>query len=125
LRGIGHSCGHNLIAICSVAAALAAGAAMTKFALPGKIVLFGTPAEEGGGGKIRLLDAGAYSDYKVDINLISHPGNVPDTALTRTNAYMSFKVEYFGKEAHAAGSSCLLFFLPIAGHFRLRETFAR
>lgn len=77
---------------------------MAKFSLSGKVILFGTPAEEGGGGKIRLLDAGAYSDYKVDINLISHPGNVPDAALTRTNAYVSFKVEYFGKEAHAAAS---------------------
>jgi amidohydrolase len=104
LKGIGHSCGHNLIAICSVAAALAAGAAMTKFSLPGKVVLFGTPAEEGGGGKIRLLDAGAYKDHNVDINLISHPGSVPDSALVRTTAYQNFKVEYFGKEAHAAAS---------------------
>jgi metal-dependent amidase/aminoacylase/carboxypeptidase family protein len=61
LKGIGHSCGHNLIAICSVGAALAAAAALTKFSLPGKVILFGTPAEEGGGGKIKLLDAGAYS----------------------------------------------------------------
>lgn len=104
MKGIGHSCGHNLIAICSVAAALAAGAAMTKFNIPGKVILFGTPAEEGGGGKIKLLDAGAYSDHNVDINLISHPGTVPDAALTRTNAYVSFRVEYFGKETHAAAS---------------------
>jgi metal-dependent amidase/aminoacylase/carboxypeptidase family protein len=75
---------------------------MTYFNLPGKVILFGTPAEEGGGGKIKLLDAGAYSDHKVDINLISHPGTVHDAALVRTNAYVSFKVEYFGKEAHAA-----------------------
>lgn len=104
LKGIGHACGHNLIAIVSTAAALAAAAAMTKFGLGGKVVLFGTPAEEGGGGKIKLLDAGAYSDHKVDINLISHPGNTEDAALVRTNAYKSFKVEYFGKEAHAAAS---------------------
>lgn len=104
LKGIGHSCGHNLIATCSLAGALAAGEAMTKFSIPGKIILYGTPAEEGGGGKIKLLDAGAYSDYKVDINLISHPGKVADCALMRTNAYMSFKVEYFGKEAHAAAA---------------------
>lgn len=77
---------------------------MAEFGLAGKIVLFGTPAEEGGGGKIQLLDAGAYSEHKVDINLISHPGIVPDAALVRTNAYVSFKVEYFGKEAHAAAS---------------------
>jgi metal-dependent amidase/aminoacylase/carboxypeptidase family protein len=68
------------------------------------VVLFGTPAEEGGGGKIKLLEAGAYSDHKVDINLISHPGIAPDAALVRTNAYANFKVEYFGKEAHAAAN---------------------
>lgn len=80
---------------------------MTKFRLGGKVVLFGTPAEEGGGGKIKLLEAGAFSDNKVDINLISHPGVTPDAALVRTNAYESFKVEYFGKEAHAAANPWL------------------
>ncbi|KAI9051872.1 hypothetical protein LZ554_004129 [Drepanopeziza brunnea f. sp. 'monogermtubi'] len=77
---------------------------MTKFSLPGKIILYGTPAEEEGGGKIKLLDAGAYADHKIDISLISHPGKVADCALMRTNAYVSFKVEYFGKEAHAAAA---------------------
>lgn len=58
----------------------------------------------GGGGKIKLLEAGAYSDNEVDINLISHPGVVSDTALMRTAAYTSFRVEYFGKESHAAAA---------------------
>lgn len=104
LRGIGHSCGHNLIAICSIGASLAVGSAMKKLGVRGKVVLFGTPAEEGGGGKIKLLDSGAYSDHKVDINLISHPGTVDDSVLVRTTAYHNFKVEYFGKEAHAAAA---------------------
>ena len=65
-------------------------------------MLFGTPAEEGGGGKIKLLKAGAYKDNAVDISLIVHPGTDPDAALLRTAAYSGFKVEYFGKEAHAA-----------------------
>ena len=77
---------------------------MTKFSIPGKVFLFGTPAEEGGGGKIRLLDAGAYKDHGVDINLISHPGKVSDSALVRTTAYQNYRIEYFGKEAHAAAS---------------------
>jgi metal-dependent amidase/aminoacylase/carboxypeptidase family protein len=80
------------------------GEAITKFSLPGKIVLFGTPAEESGGGKIKLLDVGAYSDHKVDVNLISHPGKTPDSVLVKMTAYVRFKVEYFGKEAHAAAS---------------------
>ncbi|RDW73498.1 peptidase m20 [Coleophoma cylindrospora] len=104
LRGIGHSCGHNLIAICSTGASLAVASAMKDLGVPGKVILFGTPAEEGGGGKIKLLDAGAYSDHKVDINLISHPGTVDDSVLVRTTAYHNFKVEYFGKEAHAAAA---------------------
>jgi metal-dependent amidase/aminoacylase/carboxypeptidase family protein len=68
------------------------------------VILFGTPAEEGGGGKIKLLDAGAYSDNKVDVSIMSHPGEVGDAALVRTAAYTRFKVEYFGKEAHAAAA---------------------
>jgi metal-dependent amidase/aminoacylase/carboxypeptidase family protein len=63
--------------------------------------------EIGGGGKIKLLEAGAYKDYDVDINLISHPGIVTDSALVRTSAYTMFKVEYFGREAHAAASPWL------------------
>ena len=59
-------------------------------------------ATEGGGGKLRLLDAGAYADHDVDISLIAHPGVTPDAALVRTAAYAGMKVEYFGKEAHAA-----------------------
>jgi metal-dependent amidase/aminoacylase/carboxypeptidase family protein len=75
---------------------------MQQHRLPGKVVLFGTPAEEGGGGKIRLLEAGAYRDHGVDISLITHPVASIDAALTRTAAYCTFKAEYFGKEAHAA-----------------------
>lgn len=107
LDGIGHACGHNLIATASVAGGLATAKIMEEYQLSGKVVVFGTPAEEGGGGKIKLLKAGAYRDYKVDINLISHPGITNDTALMRTSAYTAFKVEYFGREAHAAASPWL------------------
>ncbi|KAI1092681.1 hypothetical protein F5B19DRAFT_492100 [Rostrohypoxylon terebratum] len=107
LDGIGHACGHNLIATASVAGGLATAKIMEEYGLGGKVVMFGTPAEEGGGGKIKLLEAGAYRDYNVDINLISHPGITADTALMRTSAYTAFKVEYFGREAHAAASPWL------------------
>ncbi|KAI0398367.1 hypothetical protein F5Y17DRAFT_63 [Xylariaceae sp. FL0594] len=102
LEGIGHACGHNLIATASVAAGLATAEILARHALGGKVVLFGTPAEEGGGGKIKLLEAGAYRDHKVDVCLISHPGIVQNTAVMRTSAYTAFKVEYHGREAHAA-----------------------
>ena len=107
LVGIGHACGHNLIASTSVAAGLATAEVMRRHSLPGKAVLFGTPAEEGGGGKIRLVQSGAYKDHQVDISLISHPGITFDCALMRTSAYMRFRVEYFGREAHAAASPWL------------------
>lgn len=102
LKGIGHACGHNLIAITSVGAALATAQSLTQHHLCGSVILFGTPAEEGGGGKIKLLDAGAYKDHKVDVSLITHPGIDPDAALVRTAAYQAYFVEYHGKEAHAA-----------------------
>ncbi|KAK6430360.1 hypothetical protein LTR95_013486 [Oleoguttula sp. CCFEE 5521] len=102
LQGIGHACGHNLIAVSSLAAALAAAYVVERVGLSGKVVLFGTPAEEGGGGKIKLLHAGAYSDHAVDVSIMAHPGTSDDAALVRTAAYTSMKVEYHGKEAHAA-----------------------
>jgi metal-dependent amidase/aminoacylase/carboxypeptidase family protein len=77
---------------------------MEDYALAGKVVLFGTPAEEGGGGKIKLLDAGAYHDHGIDVSIMAHPGNVKDAALVSTSAYIRFKAEYFGKEAHAAAA---------------------
>lgn len=80
---------------------------MKKYAIAGKIVLFGTPAEEGGGGKIKLIQAGAYRDHAVDVSLMAHPGIVPDCALMRTSAYVGFRVEYFGREAHAAANPWL------------------
>jgi amidohydrolase len=107
LPGLGHACGHNLIATASLAAGLSTVSIMQRYSLKGKVVLFGTPAEEGGGGKIRLLKAGAYKDNGVDISLISHPGITHDGALTCTSAFMRFKAEYFGKASHAARSPWL------------------
>ncbi|KAK5994821.1 Xaa-Arg dipeptidase [Cladobotryum mycophilum] len=107
LPAIGHACGHNLIATASVVGAVATAEVMKRYNVAGKVVLFGTPAEEGGGGKIKLLKAGAYSDHKVDVSLISHPGIFPDAALMRTASYFQFKVEYFGRETHAAANPWL------------------
>ncbi|KAI1308054.1 hypothetical protein F5Y03DRAFT_109313 [Xylaria venustula] len=107
LDGIGHACGHNLIATASVAAGLAVAEVLRQGDLGGKVVLFGTPAEEGGGGKIKLLQAGAYREHKVDISLLSHPGITKNHALMRTSAYTAFQVEYFGREAHAAANPWL------------------
>lgn len=69
LPGIGHACGHNLIATSSIAAFLALSSAIANFGIPGRAQLLGTPAEENGGGKAKLIDAGAYEN--VDISLMA------------------------------------------------------
>ncbi|KAJ5818114.1 hypothetical protein N7474_003705 [Penicillium riverlandense] len=71
LPGIGHACGHNLIATASVTGFIALSYVTQKFGLPGRAQLLGTPAEEDGGGKIDLLEAGAYE--KANVSLMMHP----------------------------------------------------
>ncbi|KAL0576806.1 hypothetical protein V5O48_005176 [Marasmius crinis-equi] len=102
LPKIGHACGHNLIAITGVAVALGIKAVFEKFKLPGKIALLGTPAEEGGHGKVKLLDAGAYA--KMAACLMAHPAPGPRNTLSLTSclALRKIEAEYHGQTAHAA-----------------------
>lgn len=60
--GIGHGCGHNLIAASGCGVAIALKVALETHKIPGKIILLGTPAEEEGGGKIILLERGGYDE---------------------------------------------------------------
>ena len=78
---------------------------MRRRRLPGKIKIIGTPAEEGGGGKIRCLEAGAYRD--MDLSLISHPGILHNSPLVRTTAFTHLNASYYGRAAHAANSPWL------------------
>ncbi|KAG6017860.1 hypothetical protein E4U54_001774 [Claviceps lovelessii] len=105
LPNLGHACGHNLIAMVSLAAGLAAAEVMCRHHLPGKIKIIGTPAEEAGGGKIRCLEAGAYRD--MDLSLISHPGILHNSPLVRTTAFTHLNASYYGRAAHAANSPWL------------------
>ncbi|GES84829.1 amidohydrolase [Rhizophagus clarus] len=100
LPGMGHACGHNLIAISGVAAAIALKAVFEKYEIPGKVKLIGTPDEELTGGKIELIKAGAYDD--VDISLMAHPTAI-NGSFYHLLALGSCDVEYFGRNAHAAG----------------------
>jgi amidohydrolase len=103
---MGHACGHNLIAVISVAAGLATAEMLRRHRLPGKVIIIGTPAEEGGGGgKIKCLEAGAYAG--VDISLISHPGILNNSPLVRTTAFTHLSVAYHGRASHAANSPWL------------------
>jgi metal-dependent amidase/aminoacylase/carboxypeptidase family protein len=60
LPEIGHACGHHLIAAVGISAFLGLSAALKARGIPGRVQLLGTPAEESGGGKVSLLNAGAY-----------------------------------------------------------------
>lgn len=94
---VGHGCGHNLIAAASVGAAMA----LKKYAtlLQGSFAVVGTPAEEGGGGKILLAEAGIFSE--MDAAMMFHPGrlNLPGEDMI---GRVKFKAEFFGKTAHAS-----------------------
>ena len=68
LKGVGHGCGHNLIATCSTGAFLGLASVMED--LPGKVCIIGTPAEEGGAGKVKLLKNGAFDDVDFALRLL-------------------------------------------------------
>lgn len=97
LPGIGHGCGHNLIAAAGLGAGLAAAAVVGEAG--GRLRIIGTPAEEGGGGKIRLIDAGAFDD--VDVAMMVHPAGL-DLTEPDVIAIATWRVEYHGVGAHAA-----------------------
>ncbi|CAG8609622.1 2626_t:CDS:10, partial [Acaulospora morrowiae] len=88
LPGIGHGCGHNLIAIGGIGAAIGLKTVLERFDIEGTVKLYGTPAEESGSGKVDLIKAGAYEDG----------------AFIRFLAIQNVTVEYFGKTAHASGA---------------------
>ncbi|KAK0220964.1 hypothetical protein EDD85DRAFT_862726 [Armillaria nabsnona] len=102
LKGIGHGCGHNLIAIAGVAVACAMKAAFEKFNISGAIELLGTPAEEGGDGKVHLLEQGAYKNMAACIMCHPAPGPIGSVSLSSCLALHRIQVQYFGHTAHAA-----------------------
>jgi amidohydrolase len=99
LPGIGHACGHNIIAAIGVGAALAAAAVAGEVGLT--VSLLGTPAEEvcNAGGKIVMLERGAFDG--VHAAMMVHPAPI-DNAMPPMIAAASFEVFYTGKEAHAS-----------------------
>ena len=101
LPEIGHGCGHNLICMAGVAAFLAAAEMMKEGKISGKVILFGTPAEEGGGGKVKMAEAGCLKG--VDAVVMTHPSakNSPDPA---SSANCGLEIIFKGKAAHAAGA---------------------
>jgi amidohydrolase len=97
LPGIGHACGHNIIASAGLGAALAAAAVAEECG--GRLVVLGTPAEEGGGGKILMAERGAFDG--IDAAMMVHPAG-SDLAEMDVIAVSTFEVDYHGQAAHAA-----------------------
>ncbi|MSP41786.1 MAG: M20 family peptidase [Alphaproteobacteria bacterium] len=97
LPGIGHSCGHNLIATSALGAALALHGVSAR--LPGRVRLLGTPAEESGGGKELMARRGAFGD--VDAAMMMHPAGV-NLATMPSIAWSEVRVSYRGVSSHAS-----------------------
>jgi Xaa-Arg dipeptidase len=101
LPGIGHACGHHLIATAAVAAGVAVKKIMETHSLSGTVIVLGTPAEEGSGGKVDLIDAGAFAD--IDACILCHP--FCQNGIDPGNLAVSrFDVEFSGQAAHAAAA---------------------
>ena len=100
LRGLGHACGHNLIATSSAGAGIALAQSLADHHVEARVTIVGAPAEEGGGGKIPLCHDGLFDDC--DAVLIFHPSDRTASvqyALACTHWEWTFR----GKAAHAAG----------------------
>jgi amidohydrolase len=99
LPGIGHACGHNVIA----AAAVGAGLALARVAefLDITVKVMGTPAEEGGGGKILMLEGGAFAGVHASMMVHPMPMDV-DAVEAVTLAVSHLDVRFHGKSAHAS-----------------------
>ena len=97
LPGLGHACGHNLIAATAVGAARALRRVAEEAGI--RIEVYGTPAEEGGGGKIELLERGAF--VGLDLAMMVHPAPV-DVAEAEPFAVIHSHIDFHGRAAHAA-----------------------
>ena len=100
LPGLGHACGHNIIAAAGVWSAVILKSVLGS-RLEGSIEVVGTPAEERGSGKVALIEAGVFSGS--DVVLQMHP-HALDTVVGQAMARRSLTVEFFGRKAHAAAA---------------------
>ena len=101
-KDAGHACGHHLFGAGSTLAAIAVKDWLTRSRQPGTIRLYGTPAEEGGGGKVYMVREGLFKD--VDIVLHWHASDRNDASHSTSLANKSAKFRFHGVSAHAAGA---------------------
>ena len=98
----GHGCGHNLFGAASVHSAIAVKAWMEANNIKGELRVYGTPAEEGGSGKVYMVRDGLFDD--VDVSVHWHPGNVNSARQGNSMANVSGKFRFYGTAAHAAAA---------------------
>jgi len=97
LPEVGHACGHNIIATAAIGAGIALADMTEELGI--RVTVLGTPAEEGGGGKVKLIDAGAFEDAAA--SMMIHP--LAENLINKSfQSRQTFYVEYQGKESHAA-----------------------
>ncbi len=101
-KNAAHACGHNLFGAGSAGAAIALREWLAARKLPGTIRLYGTPAEEGGAGKVYMVRAGLLDD--VDVALHWHAGDRNDASQNGTNSNKSGKFRFHGVSSHAAAA---------------------
>ncbi len=101
-RKAGHACGHHLFGVASVAAAIELKETMQKTGLKGTIKVFGTPAEEGGSGKVYMVREGLFNG--VDVVMHWHPSSRNAANPSSSLANVSAKFRFHGVSAHAAGA---------------------
>ena len=113
LPGIGHACGHNLIAEAGIAAAIGLQAVLNynkgrsnddilndkETKMKGQVFAFGTPAEEGGGGKVHMIEKGCFID--MDVCMMIHP-DIDNVLAPPLTAFNEIRITYHGKASHAA-----------------------
>ncbi len=99
LPRVGHACGHNIIATSSLGAGIALAGLVDELGI--RVTVLGTPAEEGGGGKIDLIEAGAFEDAAASMMIHPSPYNVLDP---KSLAAQGLTVTYRGRTAHAAAT---------------------
>ena len=98
----GHGCGHHLFGAASVTAGIAVAEWLAASGTTGTVRVYGTPAEEGGSGKVYLTRAGLFDDC--DLALHWHPGSKNRVRMTTSLANKSAKFRFHGQSAHAAGA---------------------
>lgn len=100
--GAGHACGHHLFGAASATAGAAVADWLDETGRPGTVRVYGTPAEEGGSGKVYLTRAGVFDD--VDVVLHWHPSDRNDASPSSTTANKSGRFTFHGVAAHAAAA---------------------